>query len=107
MPGSPGAAAPPRPDLYVVLRLLEALLRNSNQLSRAALQRDAGLNYTIFVRYLELLEGRGIVATTTASGSEVVVLTARGYEAYRFLISGLTQILGADPGRAPGVRGSK
>jgi len=85
-------ARPPRPDLYVVLRLLDTLARNSNRSSRAALQRGAGINYTLFVRYLELLEARDLVRSTNPSGE--VELTAKGYEAYQFLQQGLLEVLG-------------
>jgi DNA-binding IclR family transcriptional regulator len=83
---------PGRPDLYVVLRILDALARNSNRLSRSALQRDAGLNYTLFVRYLELLERRDLVKLDSAAS--LVELTSRGLEAKRYLQGGLERLLG-------------
>jgi len=88
-------ARSPRPDLYVVLRLLEALVRNSNRMSRSALQRGAGINYTLFLRYLALLEARNLVRSGNPGGE--VELTARGYEAYRFLRRGLLEVLGGGP----------
>jgi predicted transcriptional regulator len=90
----------PRPDLYVVLRLLETLARNSNRLSRAALQRGAGINYTLFVRYVELLEARNLVCLGNPGGE--VELTAKGYEAYQFLRRGLLEVLGGGAESPPG-----
>jgi|SRR5208282_4617598 len=96
-----------RPDLYVVLRLLEALARNSNQLSRSALQRDARLNYTLFVRYLEVLQERRLVALIPGTEDAMVTLTSRGYQAYHFLLAGLTEILGKDRVLDSSTRASK
>jgi predicted transcriptional regulator len=95
-------ARSPRPDLYVALRLLEALVRNSNRLSRAALQRAAGINYTLFVRYLELLETRDLVRSSNPGGE--VELTAKGYEAYQFLRRGLLEVLGGVAESPPSSR---
>jgi predicted transcriptional regulator len=92
MPTSVTETRRPRPDLYVVLRLLDALVRNSNRLSRAALQRDAAINYTLFVRYLVLLEARNLVRSLNPGGE--VELTAKGYEAYQFLRRGLLEVVG-------------
>jgi predicted transcriptional regulator len=93
-------ARSPRPDLYVVLRLLGTLVRNSNRLSRAALQRGAGINYTLFVRYLELLEARNLVRSSNPGGE--VELTATGYDAYQFLRRGLLEVLGGGGESPPG-----
>jgi predicted transcriptional regulator len=100
MPASVTEPRRPRPDLYVVLRLLETLVRNSNRLSRAALQRGAAINYSLFVRYLELLEARNLVRANDPGGE--IELTAKGYEAYLFLRRGLLEVLGWSPGSPEG-----
>ena len=84
-----------RPDLYVILRVLETLARNSNPSTRSALQRGAGINYTLLVRYLELLRSRNLVTLDNSTGE--VELTAKGYEACLFLRRGFLEVLGGTP----------
>lgn len=95
-----------QPDLYVVVRLLEALWRNGNRSRPTHLQAASGVNYTRFERYLGYLESRGLVARDFGSEGETwIVLTVRGHEALRFLATGLRDILGVRAtrrdGRAP------
>jgi predicted transcriptional regulator len=91
-----------RPDLRVVVRILEALWRLGGPLRPTRLQQASGTNYTQFARYLAHLEARGLVATSTGPDGETEVrLTPRGEEALRFLTAGLDRLLGAPPG-APG-----
>lgn len=89
-----------RPDLFVVGRLLEAL--EPGPLLKTPLQQRAGLNYTVFQRYLDLLVRLGLVAPT-AGGDGRYGLTPRGIEAHRFLSDGLARIFGpADEHRPAG-----
>ncbi len=81
-----------RPDLFVIGRLLEAL--NGGQLRRTHLQQRAGVNYTVFQRYLELLLRLGLIREVTADGW--LELTPKGAEAYRFLSEGLSRIFGLE-----------
>jgi predicted transcriptional regulator len=83
-----------RPDLYVVARLLEALWRNHNRMRKTSLQMAAGLNYNVFTKYLEFLKARGLATVHPEGEGERVELTARGYEAHRFLVGGLAGVLG-------------
>ena len=88
--------APARPspnlDLVVVARFLEALWRHGNRMRRTQLQMAARVNYTIFVRYLTHLEERGLVARTSGADGDWEELTAKGYEAHRFLAEGLAGV---------------
>ena len=80
-----------RPDLFVIGRLLEALA--PAPLRRTQLQQKAGLNYTVFQRYLDFLLRLGLVAAMPADEG-FLQLTGKGVEAYRFLSEGLSRIFG-------------
>jgi len=79
------------PDLFVVGRLLEAL--NGGRLRRTQLQQRAGVNYTVFQRYLELLVHLDLIHEVAEEEGRLE-LTAKGVEAYRFLSVGLSRIFG-------------
>jgi len=88
-----------RPDLFVIGRLLEAL--NGGRLRRTQLQQRAGVNYTVFQRYLEFLVRLGLIKEV-AEDEGRLELTPRGVEAYRFLSDGLSRIFGpVAPSRGP------
>jgi predicted transcriptional regulator len=78
------------PDLFVIGRLLEGLL--DGPLRRTQLQQRAGLNYTVFQRYLEFLMRLDLVNSPGEEGR--LELTSKGVEAYRFLSEGLSRIFG-------------
>jgi len=80
-----------RPDLFVIGRLLEALV--SGPLRRTQLQQRAGLNYTVFQRYLDFLVRLNLVTVLPADDGRVE-LSAKGVEAYRFLSEGVARIFG-------------
>jgi len=80
-----------RPDLFVVGRLLEALL--PGPLRRTQLQQKAGLNYTVFQRYLDFLLRLEIITGSREEDGRLE-LTPKGVEAYRFLSEGLSSIFG-------------
>jgi len=80
-----------RPDLFVIGRLLEALA--PGPLLRTQLQQKAGLNYTVFQRYLDFLTRLGLVAIRPTDDGRVE-LSAKGVDAYRFLSEGLARIFG-------------
>ncbi|HZY70972.1 MAG TPA: winged helix-turn-helix domain-containing protein [Thermoplasmata archaeon] len=95
------AAPLQRPDLYVVVRILEALARHERRLKRTNLQVASGVNYTQFVRYLDFLAERGLVAAVPGeNGSATVELTARGYDAMMFIARSIREYLG-DVTRGP------
>lgn len=86
-----------RPDLYVVVRILEALARHERRLKRTNLQVASGVNYSQFARYLDFLLGRGLVAVVPDNnGSETLELTARGYDAMVFIARSIREYLGDD-----------
>jgi predicted transcriptional regulator len=88
-----------RPDLFVVGRMLEALVDGPQR--KTPLQQRAGLNYTVFQRYLDLLVRLGMVAPEP-SGDGRFALTPKGVDAHRFLSEGLTRIFAA-PVTRPGT----
>lgn len=88
-----------RPDLFVIGRLLEALI--PGPLRRTQLQQRAGLNYTVFLRYLDYLVYLQLVVVVPANDGRLE-LTSRGTEAYRFLSEGLTRVFGGPDPHPPG-----
>ncbi len=82
-----------RPDLFVIGRMLEAL--GPAPLRRTQLQQKAGLNYTVFQRYLEFLIHLGLIANSAEEEGRLA-LTPKGAEALRFLSEGLTRIFGTE-----------
>jgi len=78
-----------RPDLFVIGRILEGLA--PGPLRRTQLQQRAGLNYTVFQRYLEYLGRLGLVRAQ-ASDDGLLELTSKGVEALQFLTEGLARI---------------
>jgi predicted transcriptional regulator len=89
-----------RPDLFVIGRLLEAIATAPGPVRRTPLQQKAGLNYTVFQRYLDYLLRQGLIASTDPPDS-LLELTPKGVEAYRFLSDGLVRIFGPANGSAP------
>ncbi|HXQ78635.1 MAG: winged helix-turn-helix domain-containing protein [Thermoplasmata archaeon] len=83
-----------RPDLFVIGRLLEGLV--PGPLLRTQLQQRAGVNYTVFQRYLDFLLRLGIVAVRPGDDG-LLELTPKGVEAYRFLSEGFGRIFGIAP----------
>jgi len=89
-----------RPDLYVVVRLLETLRASDRRLTRTQLQIASGMNYTQFQRYLDLALSRGLVSLAAGNpGPPWVELTAKGYDALMFLARGMREVVG--PGILP------
>jgi len=82
-----------QPNLYVLARLLEALARAPPPVRKTQLQLFAGLNYTVFAKYLEFLVARGMVEVLSDGSSDSLRLTPKGYEIYRFLVDGIARIL--------------
>jgi predicted transcriptional regulator len=82
-----------RPDLFVIGRLLEGLA--PAPLRRTQLQQKAGLNYTVFQRYLEFLLRLGLVQESIDNDGRLE-LTAKGVDAYRFLLEGLSRVFGLE-----------
>lgn len=89
-----GPAAPTRPDLYVVARLLERLWREDAPMLKTRLQVAANVNYDVFGRYLEWMTERGLVSVEgSPDGHARVALTAKGHEAYRKLVQWINEVV--------------
>jgi predicted transcriptional regulator len=90
MPTSTG-----RPDLFVVVRLLEVIASHPEGIRKTPLQLAAGVNYTVVARYLDQLVRRGLVELRSdPEGNERVFLTRRGVEALQFLVRGIGEVVG-------------
>ncbi len=91
---------PERPDLYVVARILERLWREDAPMLKTRLQVAANVNYDVFSRYLSWMLDRGLVALENSpEGHERVVLTPKGYEAYRRLVQWINEVVRGLPPR--------
>lgn len=86
-----------RPDLFVVVRILGVLHQHPQGLRKTPLQQAAGVNYTVFTRYLERLVERGLVKVEAdAQSTELVRLTPRGAESLGFLTRGIDRVVRSD-----------
>jgi predicted transcriptional regulator len=86
-----------RPDLRVVVRILEALGRSGRPHRPTQLQQASGTNYSQFQRYLDLLVSRGLLVVHPPP-DRFIELTPKGREAHRFLVYTLSVLL---PGPGP------
>jgi len=86
-----------RPDLFVLVRLLEAARTKNRTLNRTQLQVASGMNYSQFQKYLALATSRGLLNLVPAGDdAPLVELTAKGYDALMFLARGLKEVVGVD-----------
>lgn len=90
-------AGPPsldRPDLYVVVRLLERLWREDGPMVKTRLQVAANVNYDVFSRYLAWMVSKELVRLeSNPDGHERVLLTAKGADAYRRLVQWVNDVV--------------
>jgi len=85
-----------RPDLYVVVRLLETVRSREAPPTRTQLQIASGMNYSQFERYLELTLRRGLLKLAQdRGGPPIVEITPKGYDALMFLARGLREVVGS------------
>lgn len=83
-----------RPDLYVVARILDRLWRSNGPVLRTHLQVASNVNYDIFVRYVDWMRDRGLVALEDAADGHVRVrLTPAGQEAYRKMVQWINEVV--------------
>jgi len=82
-----------KPNVYVLLRFLEKLWRQNDYVIRTRLQTAVGLNFDVFVKYLEWLRGRGFVETETRGDHEYIKISRSGYDAFRSILSLIEDIL--------------
>lgn len=99
MPAPKKPDAPFQPNLYLVVRFLDALARPDVETTRAQLQAAVGVNYDIFRRYLAFLEGKGLVSVRGAGlrGGETIVLTREGRDVRDELRGWIGRLLGDQP----------
>lgn len=98
MPARKDPDAPFQANLYVVGRFLDRLAEPGRAWTKASLQPACGVNYDIFRRYLELLEGKGYVTVSKTA----VKLTKDGLAMREQLQGLLAEFLAAPPGvRSP------
>jgi predicted transcriptional regulator len=83
-----------RPDLDVVARMLEALLRRGGACGKARFQAAAGLNYDTYLRYLAWLEAKDLVRVMEGKDGPEVRLAPKGLELYHVLADRLRHLLG-------------
>jgi predicted transcriptional regulator len=82
-----------RPDLIVVVRVLEALWKHPGPVRPTTIQRASGLNYERLMRYLELFVTRGLVEVSTDEAGNLYALTQKGYETLRDLANGIRKLV--------------
>jgi len=83
-----------RPDLYIVARFLERLWLDGKDHSRADLQAAVGLNYNLFVWYMEWLLRKKLIAIQNSGDRETVVITHKGLDAYHRLVVWVREVVG-------------
>ena len=83
-----------RQDMNVVTRLLERLWREGRPMVRTRLQVAAGLNYDVFIKYLEWMLSKDLVSMIPGDdGHERVLLTERGMESYTKLVRWINEVV--------------
>ncbi|HUR62450.1 MAG TPA: winged helix-turn-helix domain-containing protein [Candidatus Thermoplasmatota archaeon] len=80
-----------RPDLYVLARFLDSLWRDQRPRRRTDLQLAVRLNYTVYKRYLEWMERKGLVVV-----GEAISITPKGVETYKTLVTWIKDAVGED-----------
>jgi predicted transcriptional regulator len=84
-----------RPDIYVLSRFLERLWLKNQPMKKTKLQMAVGLNYSQFMKYLDWMLERGLVAKVEGDdGHEYIKITPEGYEAYKKLVAIIKEVFG-------------
>ncbi len=93
------ASPPERPDLFVVVRILERLWQEQEPIVKTRVQVASNVNYDVFTRYLSWLLARDLVALENfPDGHERVAITEKGRRAYRQLIEWINEFVrGSSP----------
>lgn len=78
-----------RPDLYVVARFLERLWRDQRPHRKTDLQLAVRLNYNVFKKYLDWMDGKGLITV-----DETVAITPKGLETYHTLVAWIKDTVG-------------
>jgi predicted transcriptional regulator len=88
-----------RPDLFVVVRILEALYGNKGPMRPTSLGRASEMNYDRLNRYLDYFVARELVARKTdGAGGPLYELTPKGYKALVSIANGIHEYF---EGKAP------
>ena len=72
-------------------RFLDRLARSPRPYRRTDLQLAVRLNYTVYKRYLEWMERKGLVLV-----DETITVTPKGLETYRTLVAWIKDAVGED-----------
>jgi predicted transcriptional regulator len=84
-----------KPDLYVVARFMEKLIMSGGQRRKTELQMAVGLNFNVYMKYLEWLENKGLIRTVEEDErSKHVSLTAKGMDTYKTLVKWIKDVVG-------------
>lgn len=84
-----------RPDLYVVARFLERLSLSRKEYKRTQLQMAVGLNYNVYVKYLNWLIEKGLIKIEKGSdGHDYVRITEKGIQSHCTLVEWIKGIMG-------------
>jgi len=84
-----------KPDLYVVARMIERIIKSRDgKLKRTQLQMKSGLNWNVFVKYLNLLVEKRILIIMEDPEGIYVTTTQEGRAVYRDLLESIRQIMG-------------
>lgn len=89
-----------RPDVRVIVRILGVLCEREPRMRPTRLQQAARANYTQLSRYLEVMQERGLVSIVPDdNGGRWVEITPKGFEAHRFLLRGIRDLVVGDEPR--------
>lgn len=84
-----------RPDLYVVARFLERLSLSRKEYKRTQLQMAVGLNYNVYIKYLNWLVEKGLIKIEKGNdGHDYVRITERGIDSHNTLVEWIKEIMG-------------
>ena len=75
-----------RPDLYVLVRILERLWREDAPILKTRLQLASRVNYDTLIRYLDWMMERDLIEILFNEGHELVTLTPKGHKAYSSMV---------------------
>ena len=73
----------------MVARFLERPWRDERPHRRTDLQLAVRLNYNVFKKYLDWMEGKGLITV-----GETVAITPKGLETYRTLVAWIKETVG-------------
>ena len=83
---------PPKPDIYVVARFLDALAQAPDGYPRTRLQAAVRLNYDLYRSYLGLLGRKGFIEAREEG--DRIVLTPAGSAAHARLVGWIRDAFG-------------